>query len=107
MSGFRSRKAATILLICVVILASPFAVIVGYAKYRARPSETFCGQAMGLTEGQITQRAKLKGLTVMPWDKPENVTWIFRPEDGPMFRFACEVHFEAGKVTQTLVVDAD
>jgi hypothetical protein len=105
----RTKKAAIIVAAALAILGTPVLATILYVEYRYRthPSTAFCRDALGLTEAQITRRATSAGLTVMPFKEPDTRVWIFRPEDGPMFRFACEVNIDTGKVVRAKVVDAD
>lgn len=96
-----------VLSIALIFFALPMGALIAFTEYRAHESTVFCQETRKLdTKEVIAERARTNGLSYMEWDEPDKV-WIFRPEVGPFFRFACEIEFKFGQVAQTSVVDAD
>jgi len=88
----------------VIVVGGLFGVPYFYFIY---PIDSFCkGVKDSDKREEIMARARTEGFFPTEWQGTSRI-WVFNHDKGSMFRLACAVDFEDGKVSKKEVVDAD
>jgi len=105
---FANMARAAILLPFLLIAISALA-LVAYGYYESQGVESFCEEVVQSEAREtIIARADARGLFRAGWQGTDDIWILNKPLDAaPMFRFACEVKFNGGKVSGKEVIDAD
>ncbi|MUV15790.1 hypothetical protein [Noviluteimonas gilva] len=75
--------------------------------YNRNQAESFCGSVSASeTRDNVVTRANSHGLFVSPLDTNESSVLVFNHR-APMWRYACDIEFKAGKVSSKKVFSAD
>lgn len=103
MSTLTIGKLVRVVLVAALVLAAVFAL----PYYMALPARSFCA---GLTEtatpASVLALARAKGLPAFDHVDSRGAVSVLSRRS-PYFRYACEVHFEQGRMVSREVIAAD
>lgn len=95
-----------LLLALLAVVLSPIGLIFGYTEYKFHPINSFCSDIPPTaTSQQILEFAKGRGFEDAGGNKDE--VMVFNHQQGPMFRYICDVKFKDGKQISKEVIDGD
>ncbi len=92
-------------LLAVVLL---FASLHVFGIYKRYPVDQFCSSVSSTdTEQSVIRRAKEEGRYFLPMSSSNESIMVFNHQAPPMWRYACVVKFDNGKVSSKRVIAAD
>jgi len=103
-----ANLARAVIILPFLLIAISVVALVAYGQYESQGIESFCeGVTQAETPDEIIARANARGLFHSRWQGNDDIWVLNKPLDAaPIFRFACEVKFNGGKVSRKEVIDA-